>query len=219
MAMDPELYDPVFGRPSADFFDYGPVWDQLKNYIITDFIFKQPKGAELKAWVMACSTGQVAYSLAIVFREVLKLCRPHSGIKLQVFGTDINSARLEFAKRAIYPKYQVLPGKFQQNVSEERRKRFFNKSGEGYQVKDEIRQMVKFELHDVLTDPPLAGNSFISCSNFVHWIDFETQKRLVTSIYDNLISGGVWWHLHKIFYKNAGFDESKFEGWFYLGPI
>jgi hypothetical protein len=204
--MDSKLYDFFFGWPEAEFFDFSPVWKKLEYESLPDIIRRQPDGTILKAWIIACSTGQVAYSLAMIFKENIELLRPNSGITLQITATDINSRRIEFARNGIYDNTT--------GISKERLIRFFNNS---CQIKDELRDMINFEVHNVLTDPPFAGNSFISCSNFVHWIRLEEQKKLVTSIYDNLIPGGVWWHLHKIFLKDDGFVESEFKGWSYIG--
>jgi len=59
--MKNSLWDKKFGNPSAELFDFSPVWDQLRYRDIPNIIRKQPEGAILKAWVIACSTGEVAY--------------------------------------------------------------------------------------------------------------------------------------------------------------
>lgn len=223
-AKDP-LVSPFFGFPTAQFFDFPPVWDNLRFNIIPFIVKIQPEGATLKAWVQGASTGQTSYSLAIVFNEVVSELRPHSGITLQITGTDLDSARLEFTKRAIYSgPLKVKYGKgnyffrpynndfYSDRISEERQKRFFIKKsfGRGYQVRDEIRQMVDFRVRDALFDPPLTGNTFVSCSWLIHWLDGEELKKLVRIIFDSLVPNGVWWHLHKVFYRNANFIEHTF---------
>ena len=210
--LDP-LYDNTFGGPSSSFFDFGPVWDELKFNILPYILSHTADGEEFHAWVIACSTGEEAYSLAMVFKEVIETIRPHSGISLKIVATDINAKRIEFAKRGIYLN-QCKNGTYK--ISHERLNRFFSKNGyfgQRYQVNDELKSMINFEVHNVLTDPPFAGNVFISCANFVHYISFEDQKKLVSLIFENLISRGVWWHLHKVFFKAAGFNEKNFKGW------
>ena len=101
------------------FFRDPAVWEQLKDEVIPELLSAYPKGATLRAWTAACSTGEEAYSLAIIFREALaqmKLSRPYA---LQIFATDLDKDAIEKARLGRYPPNIAA------DVSEERLRRFF----------------------------------------------------------------------------------------------
>lgn len=194
-----KLYDPDFGNPSATFFDHGEIWKMLKTELLPNMITNLSEGSIVRAWVIAASTGQLAYSLAMVFTEVLEELRPKDNIKLQIIATDLNINRLEFAKKG---KYYLLPD-LQKRISPERLNQFFDKKGSGhlYQVKNKIRSMVDFSAHNVLIDPPVTENNIVSCSHLEQWLTEEHRKILFQTIDSSLVQGGFFWHSYNAFYS------------------
>ncbi len=84
----------------TNFFRDAVVWENLKENILPDIITKLEPGSILRAWVPGCSTGEEAYSLAIVFKEVLEKINPHGGFSLQVFATDLIMKQLKLHGKA-----------------------------------------------------------------------------------------------------------------------
>jgi two-component system, chemotaxis family, CheB/CheR fusion protein len=123
----------------TSFFRDPAVWEQLKDKVIPEFLASRPKGGLLRAWTAGCSTGEEAYSLAIVFKEALERVKPAKNFSLQIFATDLDKDAIDKARAA------RLSGQHQADVSEERLRRFFlqNEHG-GYSVKKEIREMMIF---------------------------------------------------------------------------
>ena len=87
----------------TNFFRDTAVWEKLKESILPDIISKLEPGSILRAWIPGCSTGEEAYSLAIVFKEALEKVNPHGGFTLQIFATDLDNEAIEIARRGIFP--------------------------------------------------------------------------------------------------------------------
>jgi len=161
----------------TNFFRDPLVWEKLKDEIIPNILAKQEIGTILRAWVPGCSTGEEAYSLAIVFREVLEKTNPHSGISLQIFATDLDNEAIEIARKGVYPE------NIANDVSQNRLRRFFNKTIEGYRVNTEIREMIVFAQHNIVMHPPFTKLDLLSCRNLLIYMDSDLQKKLIGLFY------------------------------------
>lgn len=175
---------------SALFFSTQGVWKNLKNRIIPYIVLKQKEGSIIRVWVCNCSTGQWAYSLAIVFLEVISELRPDAGIRLSVLASDIDGERVEFAKNGLYPK-RIADLNQAQGVSKERLKRFFDKTKNGYQVKPEVIKMLEFSVHDLVDDPPYKEISFLYCKYLLPWFSFDVKKKCISQFMESILPGGV----------------------------
>ncbi|MBE3140370.1 MAG: chemotaxis protein CheB, partial [Thermoplasmata archaeon] len=87
----------------TNFFRDTLVWEKLKETVIPNIIANQSEGSILRAWLPGCSTGEEAYSLAIVFKEVLEKINSHGGFSLQIFGTDLDNEAIDIARKGIFP--------------------------------------------------------------------------------------------------------------------
>ncbi|MGB8247805.1 MAG: chemotaxis protein CheB, partial [Chlorobium sp.] len=134
----------------TSFFRDPAAWEVLKTRAIPSILASRPSGGVLRAWVAGCSTGEEAYSLAIVFREVLAALKPSGNFKLQIFATDLDKDAIEKARMGIYPPNIAA------DLSLERLKRFFEKDDRGYRITREIRETIVFAHHDVIMDPPFT---------------------------------------------------------------
>ncbi len=161
----------------TNFFRDSFVWEKLKEDIIPTLIAKREVGSILRAWIPGCSTGEEAYSLAIVFKEALEKINPHGGISLQIFATDLDNEAIEIARRGAYPENII------NDVSQNRLKRFFNKTDEGYRVNTEIREMVVFAQHNIVMHPPFTKLDILSCRNLLIYMDSVLQKKLISLFY------------------------------------
>ena len=100
--------------------------------------------------MIGCSTGEEAYSLAIIFKEALEELKRGQNFSLQIFATDLDSDAIEKARSGLFPPTIAA------DVSPERLSRFFNQGEHGYQIKKAIRDMVIFAPHNLITDPPFT---------------------------------------------------------------
>jgi two-component system CheB/CheR fusion protein len=170
----------------TNFFRDTAVWEQLKDKVIPDLLASRPKGGLLRAWIAGCSTGEEAYSLAIVFKEVLERVKPTKDFSLKIFATDLNKDAIDKARAAVYPANISL------DVSEKRLRRFFlqNEHG-GYSVKKEIREMIIFAPQNLVMQAPFTKLDFVTCRNLLIYLDAELQKKLLPLFHYSLNSGGI----------------------------
>ena len=137
---------------------------------------------EVRVWVPACTTGEEAYSIAILLHEhSAKLASPP---KLHIFATDIDERALTVARGGQYPASALRA------VSPERLKRFFTHEGEIYRVKKEVREGCVFSAHSVIRDPPFSRLDLISCRNMLIYMKAELQGRIIPLFHYALRPGG-----------------------------
>jgi two-component system CheB/CheR fusion protein len=170
----------------TSFFRDPAAWAQLKDAVIPEFLATRPSGSALRAWVAGCSTGEEAYSLAIVFKEALKKVLPGKNFSLQIFATDLDKDAIDKARSGVYP------ANISADVSEERLRRFFVKNEQGgFSVKKEIREMVIFAPQNLVMHPPFTRLDFVTCRNLLIYLDADLQKKLMPLFHYSLNSGGI----------------------------
>ena len=145
-------------------------------------LLQQGTGEPVRVWVLGCSTGQEAYSIAMAFAEVAEQS-PHPR-KLQVFATDLNEANLDKARHGLYAKSQV------QDVSPERLRRFFVEEEGGYRVIKPLRDLVVFARQNLISDPPFSRMDLISCRNLMIYLEPSLQKKALPTFHYALKPGG-----------------------------
>ena len=129
-------------------------------------------------WVHgSCSTGEEAYSLAIVFKETLEKINPHGGISLQIFATDLDDVAIETARKGLFS------ANITAEVSQKRLTRFFNATEDGYRINTEIREMVVFAKHNIILHPPFTRIDILTCRNLLIYMDIELQTKLLGLFY------------------------------------
>jgi len=168
------------------FFRDPAIWEKLKTETITALLNEFPTGKSLclRAWVAACSTGEEAYSLAIIFKEVLAQTQNQQPFTLQIFATDLDQDAIEFARQGFYP--ASIAGA----VSAERLSNFFTVDGKGYRIRKDIREMVLFARHNVIMDPPFTKLDILSCRNLLIYLSPELQAKLIPLFHFALINRG-----------------------------
>ena len=145
-------------------------------------LLRQRGDNPLRAWVLGCSTGEEAYSLAMSFIEAAdQAARPR---KLQVFATDLNEVSLHKARHGLYDRHVA------RDLSPERLHRFFVEEGGGYRVSKSLREMVVFARQNVISDPPFSRMDLISCRNLLIYFDAALQKRVFPMFHYALRPGG-----------------------------
>ncbi|HNY11414.1 MAG TPA: chemotaxis protein CheB, partial [Candidatus Wallbacteria bacterium] len=169
----------------TSFFRDGAVWEALRNRIFPEMFAACPDGHVIRAWVSACSTGEEAYSMAIVFKEALNNFKPKKNITLQIFATDLDGDAIEKARKGFFR------GNIVSDVSGERLSAFFNKTEEGYSVSANIREMVVFAPQNVIKDPPFTKLDIISCRNLLIYIEPDLQQKILSLFHYSLNPGGI----------------------------
>lgn len=128
-------------------------------------------GGTLRVWVAACSTGQEAYSLAILLADMVRdLPIPPA---IQVFASDIDEQALDIARAGLYPE------SIRDEVPAASLERYFVHAGKQYRVRQALRDMVTFACHDLLRDPPFNGVDLVACRNFLIYLDRPTQSQVL----------------------------------------
>ncbi|MFP4311174.1 MAG: chemotaxis protein CheB [Nitriliruptoraceae bacterium] len=137
----------------------------------------------LRVWVAGCSTGEEAYTLAILLDEART--RIGSRRQIRVFATDIDREAVEVASRGSYPIDAVTA------LGEERIERYFVDHGEFVTVTPQLRQMVVFAAHDVTHDPPFPRLGLVSCRNLLIYLEPALQQRVLGLLHFSLEPGGL----------------------------
>ena len=169
----------------TSFFRDPAVWSQLNAEVIPSLLKDHPAGQALRVWIPACATGEEAYSMAIVFKEVQEQLMPAGRHKLQIFATDLDKNAIEKARAGIYP------ANIAADVSQERLNRFFIPVASGYQVSKSIRETVIFAQQNLIMDPPFTRLDLVSCRNLLIYLTPELQKKLFPLFHYSLNPGGV----------------------------
>ena len=156
----------------------------VEKDIIPRIFDAKPAGSTVRVWVPGCSTGEEAYSLAMLLQERMTALRQI--YKIQVFATDIDSQAILHARAGAYPSSVAA------SVPQERLARHFIQDPEGgtYRVHKVIRDLLVFSEQDVIKDPPFSRLDLISCRNLLIYMSGALQKRLIAAFHFALNPGG-----------------------------
>lgn len=168
----------------TNFFRDTAVWERLKDTILPALIAKQSDHTVLRAWIPGCSTGEEAYSLAIVFKEVVEKLNPQGNITMQIFATDLDQDAIDTARKGVFS------ASIKSEVSPTRLNRFFNPIDAGYRINTEIREMIVFAQHNIIMHPPFSKIHLLSCRNLLIYLDSELQKNLISLFYYSVNPNG-----------------------------
>jgi chemotaxis methyl-accepting protein methylase len=170
----------------TSFFRDAEVWEALRTKFIPELLAQNPEGRALRAWVAACSTGEEAYSLAIVFSEVLAALQPEARFSLQIYATDLDPDAVDRARKGWYPDNIAA------DVSPERLARYFvPEEGGGYRIAKAIREMVVFATQNIALDPPFTKLDILTCRNLLIYFGPQLQKKLLPLFYYALKQNGL----------------------------
>jgi two-component system, chemotaxis family, CheB/CheR fusion protein len=169
----------------TNFFRDNAVWEKLKTEILPVIFAEFPNGYAFRAWVTACSTGEEAYTLAIIFKEAVEELQLDKSFSLQIFATDIEADAIELARKGEFSSNIVA------DVSAERISKFFHNNQNGFKIKPSIREMVVFAPQNVIKDPPFTKLDFLSCRNMLIYMESELQNKLMTLFHYSLNPGGI----------------------------
>jgi two-component system CheB/CheR fusion protein len=164
------------------FFRDPDAFDLLEQRILPELLMREPRQAPLRLWVAGCATGEEAYSLAILVQDLMAI---HGERPVKIFATDVHRGSLERASMASYDEDAVS------NVSSERLTRYFTQSGGTYHVVPELRQMIVFAQHNVISDAPFTRLDLITCRNLLIYLQPAAQHRVLSFFHFALAQSGV----------------------------
>ncbi len=166
----------------TNFFRDRKSFDALEQSAVAKIFDRRSPDEPVRAWCAGCSTGEEAYSLAMLLSEHVP-----AGSKfplIHVFATDIDENAISRARTGMYPESIVA------DVSAQRLDRFFLKPGNQYQVTKELRKKALFATHNLLSDPPFARLDMISCRNLLIYLDRTVQRQVLETFHFALRPGG-----------------------------
>ena len=169
----------------TNFFRDPEAFKALEEQVIPKLFENKLAGAAIRVWCTGCSTGEEAYSLAILLQEHMDSLKQH--FTVQLFATDIDSRAIATARGGLYP------ANIAADISAERLARFFSAESDGsaYRVHKGIRDMLVFSEHDIIKDPPFSRLDLITCRNLLIYLNAELQKKLIPLFRYALKPGGV----------------------------
>jgi two-component system, chemotaxis family, CheB/CheR fusion protein len=166
----------------TEFFRDASAFQTLETAVIPKLFQDKSADDEVRVWVAGCSTGEEAFSIAILLCEQLeKIASPP---RIQIFATDIDEAALTIARAARYPAAIV------KSVSAERLQRFFINETGNYRLVKELRDMCIFSVHSVIRDPPFSRLDLISCRNLLIYLKPSLQAQIIPLFHYSLRPGG-----------------------------
>jgi two-component system CheB/CheR fusion protein len=154
----------------TSFFRDPGAYEELRRLVLAPLVREKAEGAPVRVWVAGCATGEEAYSLAILLLE--EMSAAGRSLPIQIFASDVDSEALEFARAGVYPESIAA------DVSADRLARFFTRQEHGYRIAREIRDLVVFSLHNIITDPPFPRMDLVSCRNVLIYLGPKLQRRL-----------------------------------------
>ncbi len=166
----------------TEFFRDPKAFKMLQERVFPQLIKNRKSNAPIRIWVPGCSTGEEAYSIAIVMTEFLN--GANARYPIQIFATDISEQAIQKARNGFYSLG------IETAVSKERIKRFFEKVDGGYKINKAIRDLCLFSRHDVTADPPFSKLDLVSCRNVLIYLANVLQKRVIPAFHYALNPGG-----------------------------
>jgi two-component system, chemotaxis family, CheB/CheR fusion protein len=164
------------------FFRDPQAWEAVRSAIIKPLIAERANGSSIRAWVTACSSGEEAYTVAILLADEAE--RASKNLEIKIFATDTAEKALSLARAGVYP------GGIESDVPLDLLDRYFDKDEEVYRVKKHIREMVVFASQDVLRDPPFSRVDLCTCRNLLIYLETEMQRRVIAMMHFSLREGG-----------------------------
>jgi two-component system, chemotaxis family, CheB/CheR fusion protein len=163
------------------FFRDKEVFQYVKTALLPKILKGKTDGEKIRIWIPACSTGEEAYTIAMLITELQDYKTKKTPV--QIFATDLSDQAIHDARIGDYTHNDVKP------ISKERLARFFIKTGGHYRVNKEIREMCVFAPHNILRDPPFLRLDLISCRNLLIYFDAAAQKKALAIFHFALREG------------------------------
>lgn len=167
--------------PVTSFFRDTAAFEDLAKTVIDAIVRDRPENQPIRVWVAGTSTGEEAYSIAILFVEAFE--RARRWFELKIFATDVEQQNIDAAGSGVFPE------SIASEVSPQRLERFFTTRGSHFLVKSEIRQSIVFARHNLLDDPPFTRMDLVTCRNILIYFQIAAQERVLRRLQYALLPG------------------------------
>ena len=167
----------------TNFFRDPDAFSVLEDEVFPSILKAKEPDSSIRIWTVGCSTGEEAYSIAILLSEAMNTLRHH--LNIQIFASDIDAQAIDHARSGIYPDSIAA------DVSQERLRKFFIKEDNTYTVKKQLREMIIFATQNVIKDPPFSKIDLVSCRNLLIYMDSELQKKVLPLCHYTLNPEGI----------------------------
>ena len=158
----------------TNFFRDKDVFLSIEKNVIPQIFNDKSNHDPIRIWIVGCSTGEEAYSIAILLKEFANKNERQN--EITIFATDIDSSAVNRARHGVYPK------NIEADISKERLKRYFTRVDDQYSIKKEIRKMLIFAEQNVLEDPPFSKMDMVTCRNLLIYLQPEFQRDLLRTL-------------------------------------
>lgn len=164
------------------FFRDGEFFEKLKKTALTSMINHGDPNEPIRIWSAGCSTGEEAYSIAILIKELMEETGKQREVK--IFATDIDTQAIEKASKGIFPE------SISEDITPERLAKYFTEKNDQYHISKEIRKMIIFAPHNMFSDPPFGKLDLISCRNVLIYFQPVLQKAVFAIFHTALKNSG-----------------------------
>ena len=164
------------------FFRDAEAFELLEHEVIPTLLRSASERQTIRVWVPACSTGEEAYSIAMLFQEALE--QTNSQTQVRIFATDVDRHAIEVAAQGVYPESIATA------LTPQRLQQFFYKEQNRYRVHRRLREMLHFAPHNLMQDPPFTNVSLVSCRNCLIYLETVVQQRILACFAYALRSAG-----------------------------
>lgn len=166
------------------FFRDIPAFEEMKEHFYARLL-KKNNDDPIRIWIAGCSTGEEAYSIAILVMEFLNAIKSRPHPKVQIFATDLDPNAIEHARAGFYFSNIIA------ELSAERLDKYFIKKANGYVVRKEVREMIVFAQHNLIKDAPFTRLDLLCCRNVMIYLTADLQKKLMPIFHYSLNIGGI----------------------------
>jgi two-component system CheB/CheR fusion protein len=167
----------------TEFFRDREAFEALRTAILPRLARDREVDAALRVWVVGCSTGQEAYSIAMSALEFQE--EANVDFSVQIFATDISEDALSIARRGFYPTDQCVA------LGKQRCARFLEPVAGGFRMRRAVRELCVFARHDVTRDPPFSRIDLVCCRNLLIYLSAELQRTVLPILHYSMRPGGV----------------------------
>jgi two-component system CheB/CheR fusion protein len=166
----------------TSFFRDEEAYKLLKSDVFKELFKWHIKTDVFRVWVAGCSTGEEAYSIAIMLDEYLK--KMNLSVNFKIFATDVDLDAIKIASEGSYPLHTI------EHVSKNRIEKYFYRQGDRYIIKKYIREKIVFSYHNIMKDPPFVRMNLVSCRNLLIYLNNKIQKQILLNFQFSLVKNG-----------------------------
>ncbi|MGH4032148.1 CheR family methyltransferase [Actinomycetota bacterium Odt1-20B] len=176
-----ELFNTILINVTSFFRDVD-AWDLMQREIVPRIVDSGEADSEIRVWSAGCSSGEEAYSLAIMFAEALGIEECLKRVK--IYATDVDEEALREGRAAQYPSRSL------EALSPELRDRYFEQYGTSFSFRTDLRRRVIFGRHDITRDAPISRLDLLVCRNTLMYFNVEAQQQILDRFHFALRESG-----------------------------